>query len=275
MEARAISNANRSFAHRPVQLVIVRANGPLFYSVAAAALLESDVARCAERMLHFFAGDRELCAWIRDEWQPRKAARAVELRQYVEATWPEFDWPAACEHYRALTEADGGPGPKRATAAHEALARCMAAAQTALVYRTLSRWADDAQLREMVRTMAQEEALSLPRFRAAFEQRAKVHRLSFIGAWRTALACARGARDTHLPLAFNALSLQWGSSAPFPAIGYHEFVVRMRAVIERRGDLGTPERLLFRAWTKPPCVRIEQAANAAPAWFRPGLRVAA
>lgn len=275
MEARATSNTARQFAHRPVQLVIVRANGPLFYSVAGAALLESNVALCAGRMLHFFAGDRELCAWIRGEWWPRKAARAEALRQYVQTTWPEFDWAAASDQYRDLSEADGGLGPKRPTAAHEALARCTGAAQSALFYRSLARWADDARLREMARTMAQEEAASLPRFRAAFERRARVHRLGFIGAWRTALACVRTARDVHLPLAFNALLVQWGPNAPFPEIGYDEFVVRMRSVIERRGDVGTPERLLFRGWTRRPRVRIEQAAVPAPAWFKPLFRAAA
>lgn len=275
MEARATMNATRSFAHRPVQLVLVRANGPLFYCIAAAALLEANAGLCAERMLHFFAGERELCEWIRGEWWPRKAGRAEQLRQYVESTWPEFDWPAACEHYRALAEADGGPGARRPTAAHEALARCMGAAQAALLYRTLARWADDARLRDMARTMAQEEALSLPRFRAAFERRASVDRLSFVGAWHAALACARSARDTHVPLAFNALWLQWGSSAPFPDIGYREFVVRMRAVIERRGDLGLPERVLLRPWRRSPRARIEQAPAPAPNWCKPVLRAAA
>ncbi len=185
MEARATCNAIRSFAHRPIRLVIVRANGPFFYSVAAAALLESNVAANAERMGRFFAGDGELCAWIHGEWRPRKADRAEQLRWYVEAIWPEFDWPAAWEHYRALSEVDGGAGPRQPTAAHEALARCMVAAQAAVFYRTLTRWADDARLRDMARTMAREEAASLPRFRAAFEQRARARGLNFVGAWRT------------------------------------------------------------------------------------------
>ncbi len=275
MEARATCNAIRSFAHRPIQLVIVRANGPFFYSVAAAALLESNVAANAERMGRFFAVDGELCAWIHGEWRPRKADRAEQLRRYVEAIWPEFDWPAAWEHYRALSEVDGGAGPRQPTAAHEPLARCMAAAQAAVFYRTLTRWADDARLRDMARTMAREEAASLPRFRAAFEQRARAHGLNFVGAWRTAPACARTARDTHLPLAFDALQLQWGSGAPFPALDYHEFAARMRAVIERRGDLGAPERVLFRPWKKSPRVNVENPPSAAPTWFKPVLRAAA
>jgi len=275
MQAQTTPITSRRLANRPVQLVMVRANGPLFYSVAAAALLESSVTLYAGRMLHFFSDDEALCNWIRTEWGPRKAARAEALRNYVEATWPEFDLSSALEEYRASTEGDGCPRPRRPTAAHEALARCVGAAQSALFYRCLARWAEDPLLREMACAMAQEEASSLPRLRAAFECRAKSQRFGFAAAWHTARACVRMARDVTLPLAFDALGGEWGPNAPFPQIDYSEFVVRMRSMIERLGDLGRPERVLFRPWARRASVRIPETAKPAPAWFRPFFRAAA
>ena len=87
-------------APKSMKLVLIRANGALFYSVAAAAVLESTAERGAERMLHLFSGDPELCEWLRAEWLPRKSARARLLREYVEQTWPEFDFTPALHEVR-------------------------------------------------------------------------------------------------------------------------------------------------------------------------------
>lgn len=151
----------------------------------------------------------------------------------------------------------------------------MAAAQTAILYRTLARWADDSRLREMARVMAREEAASLPHFRAAFEQAAAVQRLAFLSTWRIALVCVRDARDEYLACAFHALQQQWGSAAPFPEIDYLEFVSRMRAVIERCSGLGMPERMLLRSWKKLPRARLAELGGAAFEICRQPARVAA
>src|SRR5688572_10028650 len=143
-------------AQRPVQLVLIRANGPLFYSVAAASLLEADMPRAADRLLHFFGADQVLAQWLNAEWLPRKVARARQLREYVETIWPEYDWTAGYEHYRSLAQSGG---PLQRTGVHEALARCVATAQGGVFYRSLARWAEDRRLRELARVMAHEEAL--------------------------------------------------------------------------------------------------------------------
>jgi hypothetical protein len=90
MELTALQPASRP-AQRPVQLVLIRANGPLFYSVASASLLEADMPLAADRLLHFFGTDRVLSQWLKDDWLPRKVARARQLREYVETVWPEYD----------------------------------------------------------------------------------------------------------------------------------------------------------------------------------------
>src|SRR5438128_1506413 len=121
-------DATERFAQRSMQLVLVRANGPLFYTVAAASVLESMAPTYTARLRKLFQGDREFSAWLDNVWLPGKAARAAALRDYVQKTWPELDWTAAYEHCRGLVETDGAIGPQKPTAAHEALARCVAAA---------------------------------------------------------------------------------------------------------------------------------------------------
>jgi hypothetical protein len=223
-------------------------------------------------MSQLFRNDAAMSEWLSSKWLPRKAARAQELRQYVEETWPELDWRSAHEHYRAAAEQNGGAAPHRATAAHEALARCVAAAESALFYRSVARWCDDPRLRGMAREMALEEAQSFTCFRAAFDRAAPA--LGLIEAWRTTRACVRSARDTGLRLAFEAVAAHCGLNAPFPTLDYCEFLQRMRSVIERCARPGLPERILFQPWSRAPAPRVE-AKKPLLQGFRPVLAQAA
>jgi hypothetical protein len=276
MENKTLIDTNPRLAQRSMQLVLVRANGPLFYSIATASLLEALAPLYADRMRQFFRKDEVFSAWFDKEWLPRKAARAAALRQYVEKTWPELDWAAAYEQCRSAVESDGGMGPRKPTAAHEALAHCVAATQSGVFYRTVARWADDAQLREMAAGMAREEALSFGHFRTAYERRARAQRFGVISAWRTASACMRGARDLHLAVAFRALGAQCRAQVPFPVLEYPEFLTRMRAVIECHAGLGTAERILLRTWkSRPRIIKRQETEAGISRNFRPVLRAAA
>jgi hypothetical protein len=275
MEAKALLQSTPRFAHRPIQLVLVRANGPLFYSLAAASLLEDGMPLAADRLLHFFGADRVLAQWLKTEWLPRKLARAQQLREYVETTWPEYDWAAGQEQFGAAADAAGGPGPQRPTGAHEALARCVATAQSGIYYRSVARWADDPRLRELAAAMAGEEASSFSHFRNVYDRRLRDQGFGCTAAWTTALACVRTARDNQVPRAFHAISAQCSAHVPFPVLEYPEFVARMGSVIERHGNLGTPERVLLRTWKKAPKIRVAQAQQSRPGWFKPVFQAAA
>jgi hypothetical protein len=223
-----------------------------------------------------FRTDRAFCEWMESEWLPHKAARAAALREYVEKTWPELDWTAAFEQCRGAAESDGGLGPHKPTAAHEALAHCVAATESGVFYRSVARWADDPRLREMAAMIAHEEALSFPHFRAAYERRARIQGFGLFAAWRATQAYMRSARDLHLATAFRTIRAQCGPNVPFPVMDYAEFLTRMRAVVERHGDLGTVERMLLRPWKSRPCMpNIPESQPRAAACFRPVFKVAA
>lgn len=270
MESPALLPTPAQFSHRPIHVVLARANGPLFYGVAIASLLEATAPLSVQRLLRFVRNDGAFCAWVMGDWLPHKAASARALQVYVEKRWPEYDWARACEQYRACATGEGGLGPRHATAAQELLARCVAAAQAGLFYRGLARWADDPDLRQMARAMAQGEAKSFQQFRKAYEARASAQRFGFAMAWRTARACVRTARDIHVQLAFRAINTQCGSHVPFPVLSYDEFITRMRRVIERHSEIGTPERILLGAWKHSPAPsRIAEPRYCVPDWFKP------
>ena len=270
MESHALLHTTDRPAHRSIQIVLVRANGPLFYTVAAASLLEAVAPLYARRLLYLARNDEALVRWVEDEWLPRKAARARALQDYVERTWPEFDWACAHDQYRASAAADGGLGRQRATVAQELLARCVAAAQSGVIYRCLARWADDPCLRAIAAEIAQEEAGWFTQFRAAYDRAAQAQRFGLTCAWRTARACVCTARDIHLPLVFRAMTAQCGPQVPFPMLRYSEFLRRMRPVIARYAKPGSPERLLFSPWNGRPRVpKIYEKPHRQPDWFKP------
>ena len=276
MESNALLQSTDRRPHRQIQIVLVRANGPLFYSVAAASLLEAIAPLYAQRLLYLARDHGDLASWIGDEWLPQKAARARMLQDYVERTWPEFDWSGAHEQHRAAAAADGGLGPQRPTITHELLARCVAAAQSGIIYRCLARWPDDPALREIAAGMAYEEAEGFTRFRAEYDEAARAERFGITCAWRTARACVRTGRDTHLPSVFRAITAHCGPQVPFPMLRYSEFLRRMRPVIERYAKPGQPERLLFRPWNGRPRVpKIYEKQHRHPDWFKPLFKSAA
>jgi hypothetical protein len=265
---------NAAPATRSVQLVLVRANGPLFYSITAASLLEEGTSLAADRLLHFFGSDRVFTQWAKTEWLPRKLARARQIRDYVQSIWPEYDWHAAHEQFRAWNE-ELGTGSRRPTAAHEALARCVASAQSGVFYRSLARWAEDRRLRELAAAIAAEEASSFAHFRNLYDRQARAQGFGWVAAWSTALECVRSARNTHVPRAFMAVSTQCAAHVPFPTLDYHEFVARMTSVIERHGDLAAPERVLLRTWKRRAHRIVLQRQRRAVSGFNPVLRSAA
>jgi hypothetical protein len=259
-------------APKSIKLVLIRANGAFFYSVAAAAVLEADAERRAERMLHLFAGDPVHCAWVKASFLPAKRARARMLRDYVEQTWPEFDFAAALHDYAAAADGERGLGPQRSSAAHEALARCLSAAQAALFYGALSRWAEDHRLREATAGFAREEALALERFRSLYERSARTDGMRWFTGWITARRMVRLARDVQLPFVFTCLAAHWRPHPPIAEMSYRDFVRRMRGVVRQRGNPGFAERALFAPWGRRPRPHATQrTGHVATSGFKPAF----
>jgi hypothetical protein len=258
-------------APKSTKLVLIRANGALFYSVAAAAVLEAGAERRAKHMLHLFAAYPGLREWLESEWLPRKNARARILREYVEQTWPEFDFAAAMHEYAAAADGERGFGPQRASAAREALARCVGAAQAALFYAALSRWSEDHRLRGLAAGFAQEESLALARFRVVYGRSARADGMRGLTAWIAARRSMCRCRDVQLPFVFACLASHWRPHAPIADMSYRDFARRMRGVVRDRGKPGLLERALFAPWARRARLRISQRAGPVATWFKPVL----
>jgi hypothetical protein len=248
MQAIATRTAQRKHGEQARARAIVRFNGLLFHGLAAASFLETAVPLHVNRLKQVFAARPEVVLWLEQVWWPQRAAHGRRLRDYLEATWPEFDWSAAyqefCESYRPRSGLEG----RGADTALEALGLCVTAAQAAVFYRALAKCADEPMLRALARQAACDHGGCFDYFSALFERCRRDERVGLLTSWRTVRAACRSARDFDARTAFEPLAHHWAGAPTVPDLGYGEFRSRMAALIQRHAALGRIECLLFRPW---------------------------
>jgi hypothetical protein len=266
MQAAATITTNQREQNEQARVrALVRFNGLTFHSVAMASFLETAVPLHVNRLAQVFGAHPDVGSWLEQVWWPQRAELGRQLREYVEATWPEFEWNAAyqefCESYRprsGLERQDSG-------IALEALGLCVTAAQAALFYRALANSADEPALRALARNAACDHAGFFDYFRALFERCRRSERAGFTATWRTVVAVSRCARDHDAASAFKALGQNWSRAPVVPALCYTEYRERMSRLIQRHAALGPVERLLFRPWLSlERAVPAQQAPAARP-----------
>jgi hypothetical protein len=227
---------------------IIRFNGLLFHSLAVASFLETAVPLHANRLTQVFAARPEALSWLEQVWWPGRAGHGRRLRDYIEATWPEFDWNAAYQEFYESYRLRPGRDGRGASAALEALSQCVSATQAAVFYRALARSADEPALRALAHEAARDHGSSFDHFRTLFERCEREERVGPVTAMRTVHAACRSARDFHARAAFEPLGRHWGGIPTVSALDYREFQARMVPLIQRHAALGRVERLLFRPW---------------------------
>ena len=248
MQADATTTTQREQNAQARMRALVRFNGSTFRSLAAASFLETAVPLHVNRLTQLFGADSEVRLWLEQVWWPQRAELGRQLRSYIEATWPEFDWNAAYHEFHESYRPHSGLEGRRARVVREALALCVTEAQAALFYRALSGGADEPQLRALARRAAIEHAAFFDFFRALFERLRRIERVGLVATLRTVTAACRSARDHDVVAAFRALDHNWRGAAIVPGIGYPEYRQRMAQQIQRHAALGPVERLLFRPW---------------------------
>ena len=248
MQATATRTAQRARREQARTRAIVRFNGLLFHSLAAASFLETAVPLHVNRLNQVFAARPDVVLWLEQVWWPQRAEHGRRLRDYLEATWPEFDWKAAYQEFYESYRPRSGLEGRDAGNALEALGLCVTAAQAAVFYRALANCADEPALRALARQAARDHGGCFDYFSTLFERCKRDERVGLVTSWRTVRAACRSARDFDASAAFEPLGRHWGGAPTVPELGYGEFRARMMALIQRHAALGRIERLLFRPW---------------------------
>ncbi len=267
MQAIAATTTNQRQRNEQTRArALVRFNGLTFHSLAAASFLETAVPGHVNRRTQVFGAHPDVGLWFEHVWLPQRAELGRQLREYVEATWPEFDWNAAYHEYYESHRQRSGLERGHGGLALEALGLCVTAAQAALFYRTLANSADEPALRALACKAARDHAGFFDTFRALFERCKQFERVGFTATWRTVIAISRSARDHDVAAAFQTLARNWKGAATVPGLDYPEYRKRMAQLIQRHAGLGPVERLLFRPWLE----RDRPVPATQPSFARPG-----
>jgi hypothetical protein len=231
---------------------MVRLNGMMFYSIGIASFLESTAPLDTARLTRLSAGQPDMQAWLEQHWLPGRAEQGRRFQEYIETTWQEFDWSAACQEFRdayaTRTAARVGP-PGLAL---EFVSRCATETTLSVFYRTLAQSAEEPELRALVREAAQNHAAYFSYFRAAYERLSGRKNAGLARSCRALYASCHAAREVDVAAAFQPLARHWHGGWVFPELTYAEFLERLAKLIRHHAALGPLERLLFRPWLNPP-----------------------
>ena len=250
------TTAQRGQGEQARARAIVRFNSVMFHSLAVASFLESAAPMHAERLSTVLGAQSEARLWLEQVWVAQRTELGLRLREYVEATWPEFDWNTAYADFQQPCRARAGIARRRPVAL-EALRLCVWETLAAVFYRGLARAADEAGLRVLAREAAAAHAAFFDYFRGVHEHSKRRQRVGFAATWRAPRAVCRSARELHLRAAFEALTHNWNGARTIPELAYGEFVERLVELVRRHAGVGRMEQLLFRPW-----LRVERAAPA-------------
>lgn len=264
MQATATRMVQRDAAEPNRARALVRFNALTFHSLAAASFLETAVPLHVNHLAQVLGTCPETRLWLEQVVWPQRAELGRCLRDYVEATWPEFDWGAAYQEFYESYRPRHGLAGRRGGIARVALGLCVTAAQAAVFYRALANAADEPALRGLARRAARDHADYFDTFRALFDRCKRRERIGVIAAWRATAAVCRLARDVDVAAAFEPLGRNWSGAGVVPAFSYAEYRQRMAQFVQRHTALGCIERLMFRPWL--------QRTPAAPAVPAPDAR---
>jgi hypothetical protein len=231
---------------------MVRLNGMMFYSLALASFLESTPPLDTHRLIRLSGDDPDVGLWLDQQWLPSRARRGRLLKDYIEATWPEFDWNSAYEEFSAAYASRTAARVERPGLALEFFARCAIETMLAVFYRTLVKCADEPSLRALASEAAQDHVAYFNRFRGLYDRFSGGRHAGLAMRCHTIFEACRSVREVDVAAAFHPLVNHWHGGWVFPEFTYPEYLARLALLIKRHAALGFVERLLFRAWLNPP-----------------------
>ena len=122
---------------------MVRLNGMMFYSVGLASFLESTAPLDTNRLIRLSDGHADVRLWLERVWLPQRAEHGALFREYIETTWPEFEWSSACQEFQESYYLRAAARVEAPGLALEFIARCVNETALAVFYRTLGKCADE------------------------------------------------------------------------------------------------------------------------------------
>ena len=157
-----------------------RADAFIFYACTLISFLESRVDTYVESLYPFFQSDIETLSWLNDVWLPEEANHGRLMRDYVEATWPDFDWMHGYQEFSKRYVPQCAHEKMRPSASLETLARCVTETFATMIYRCVGSYTNDPELKNLMKRLSVDE---------------NIHRDSYVLEHTEALCCNNSFKD--------------------------------------------------------------------------------
>ena len=95
--------------------------------------------------------------WISDVWQREELGHGAQLKSYVHAVWPDFDWTAAYRRFFDEFSPQCAPTAMAASQRQELAALCVVETGTASLYRMLAEATSEPELSRIATGIANQE----------------------------------------------------------------------------------------------------------------------
>jgi hypothetical protein len=164
-----------------IDRALVAPRDDLFYLVTGASFVEIASDLYTKNLIHHYARDQEVTAWLDSAWQHEEVQHGHALRAYSRAVWPDFPWDEAfqrfLEEYSTLCDLEHF----EPTPALEMVARCVIEMGTASFYRALSVSCNEPVLKLLAEHIQADEVGHFKQFLRFFERYNKTEKQ---GRWR-------------------------------------------------------------------------------------------
>ncbi len=144
-------------AYDHIDQLRIRDREDLFYMLASASFIETGSDTYTRNLVAHYAAYPEVAEWLQQHWEPEELQHGRALRRYVEAVWPEFDWPAAYDsffaEYSRLCTTEELEGDR----VLELAARCVVETGTTIYYQTIHALTDEPVLADLVTRIRTDE----------------------------------------------------------------------------------------------------------------------
>jgi hypothetical protein len=223
----------------------------VFYIVVSASFVEITSDLYTRNLSDFFRGDEDILGWIGDVWQREELGHGAQLKNYVHAAWPDFDWDAAYQRFFDEFSPECAPTAMAASRRQELVALCVVETGTASLYRMLAESTHEPGLRRITTNIANQEIGHYKQFLRHFLRYRSREEMSVVAILRAVWAQVTAIAGIDAYLAFKHVYLSRNPGVEFTPSAYKAFRTACRKLSSRHFPHRMAVKMLLRLLPLP------------------------
>jgi hypothetical protein len=142
----------------------------LFVTLASASFVEILSETYSGNLVQHFHSHPQATQWLAQSWQQDEVRHGHAFKRYVQTVWPEFDWEASYQQFKAEYTTYCTVDQLEPEPALEMVARCVVETGTSTFYRALYDYTSEPVLRQITSYVKADEIAHYTHFRKYFSE---------------------------------------------------------------------------------------------------------